>query len=462
MCISWGVNVNKQNDYPLSLPSHPLIRSSVHQLIGNQVAGQNAYAGTSSDVQYASYVGDAISLQNQVKYTVGTMEALTSAQLQAMTPGQVAALTWNQFNSLSPDQIKVLHDANLLDDLSYGSDKSSMILNAITGTDIVSSTELSTGFTVKIDGSGFAGKTVRLLLDNDRGSFDAPDAESFVLGDYIEVGSGTADASGHLDFAMTGAMLAGGTAVKKYTAWSDANSNGAIDTGETASRVFLVADGTAGASNPSGTNYSQMDVITKQAFVYFYGDVDLGPQNGIGTDDMDGHMVYSSTASPDDDGWAKGVAGNFAAKTYEFHMVSLSNDGTMANSAAVANANDHQQSNDAVSIALADSNTSRAMSFEQMSAFIAANFTNSKEGFDPSVLDYIRDAQGLDGTYAKSDDISGMGGWQGNPPTEWRNNYVTSGSTSPFGYQLYIPTHHGSTGDGSGGSASASYTAAVL
>jgi len=165
-------------------------------------------------------------------------------------------------------------------------------------------------------------------------------------------------------------------------------------------------------------------VITNQAFVYFYGDVDFGPQNGVGTDDMDGHFLYSNTNSNDDDGIVKGMTGNFTAKTYEFHMVSLSNDGAMSNSEAVANANDHQQGNDAVSIALADSNTSRAMSFEQMSAFIAANFTNTEAGFNPGVLDYIRDAQGspYDGNYAKSDDVSQLGGWgktRSNTPDGW-------------------------------------------
>jgi hypothetical protein len=418
--------------------------------VSNQVAGQNAFDGTSSDVQYASYVGDAVSVQNQVTYTSGTMAAFSLAQLAALSTTAVAAMKWDQFNSLSPDQIKALHDANLLDDLAYGTDKPSMILNAITGTDIVSSTELAAGFNVKIDGAGFASKTVKLLLDNDRGTFAVPGAESSVLADYTEVGSGVADAAGHVDFALTSAQLTGGTAVKKFTAWTDNNSNGAIDAGETASRVFFVADGTAGAGNPSGTNYSQMDVITKQAFVYFYGDVDFGPQNGIGTDDMDGHMAYSDTSSTDDNGWVKGLAGNFAAKTYEFHMASLAADGIQNNSAAIANANDHQQSNDAVAINLADSNTSRAMSFEQMAAFVAANFSNTAGGFDPAVLDYLRDAQGEDGNDRKNDDISGMPGWQSSPPVGWSNQYHWTGSVSPRGH-VNVPLDRGYVLDFSSG-----------
>jgi hypothetical protein len=212
-----------------------------------------------------------------------------------------------------------------------------------------------------------------------------------------------------------------------------------------------------------------MDVITKQAFVYFYGDVDFGPQNGIGTDDMDGHMAFSQTVSADDSGFVKGVAGNFAAKTYEFHMVSLSTDGKQDNGvAAIANANDHQQSNDAVVINQADSNTSRMLSFEQMAAFVAANFSNTAGGFDPAVLDYLRDSKGSsrDGQFTQNDDISGFAGWGASgAPVGWAINSIVNywtGSTA-VSANVFVNLNDGYVDDYTNGFIFGSvYAAAVL
>ncbi|MEO1895901.1 MAG: hypothetical protein ABGX32_06525, partial [Methylococcales bacterium] len=103
---------------------------------------------------------------------------------QSAREATVGSLTWAQIASLSPDQLKLLHDNNLLDNLNVdGVDNPEKILNAITGTDIVSEQELLASFAVKIDGAGFADKPVKLLLDNDRGNFtgDAAAVESSEL-----------------------------------------------------------------------------------------------------------------------------------------------------------------------------------------------------------------------------------------------------------------------------------------
>ena len=352
----------------------------------------------------------------------------------------VAQLSWEQVASLSPEQLKALHDANLLDDFAYGNDKPDFILNAITGTDIISAYELATGFNVKADiKNSPTGTTIKLLLDNDRGSWSNPDREASTLADYTLIATGVTDMNHHIDFSFINgiddgdssnniigtSVFDGGSLTKKFTIWNDSNNNNIIDTGETAERVFYTADGTASQqdseANP-GINYSILDPITQQAFVYFFGDIDYGPQNDIGRDDLDGHSLPYESDQPS----TQSYINNFIATTYEFHVSSQSHAGTTAD-AGLERANTQSDGN-----LLTNSASGRALTFEQAAALVAANFSNDEPGSNPEVLDFLRDI--LDAPLSNrnsNDDISGLAGWQNNLPNGWASSYWTGTQTTP-------------------------------
>lgn len=288
-------------------------------------------------------------------------------------------------------------------------------MDQVTGTDIVSDAEYRTGFTITGHASAGAQSTIQFRLDKDRtDGVVGADAQVLTVGSNDVDNDGTPDvtvaydnATG--DWSMTFAPNShallqathntSGSGVHQLLVDTDGDGSrtGSGATAE-ASRLFLVADGTASSAD-TGTvaqNYSVQDQITGDVFVYYYGDPD---GTGIGlwtlldngdsandptvvTTDQDQSTTHSSDwdyyNNPTDNAagtpattsnTALHLVTNIAAQTWEFHAASngLNQDWDVAN----AQAKDHN---------VFGSNSSRQISLVEAMALYAANFGGDSPG----------------------------------------------------------------------------------
>ena len=456
-----------------------------------------------------------------------TLAALTDAQLGALTGTQVGGITATQIDALSPAQVAALgsditglstaaldsidvaqaggitqsqyfdlwnaenttplgggdtrlqhlsaemsqvHATTSADGTASGSNALSQYINQVTGTDIVSDAEFDEGFS--ITGKMAPGSTnARFYLDNNRtNGVDelGTQLQNGVNGVKISHDTGTGEYT--ISFAANSTALLQathntyGSGVHQLTV--DADGDGTKDAGE-ASRLFLVASGTASSSD-MGTvahNYSVQDAVTGDVFVYYYGDPD---GNGVGLwtqlDSGDtASNVSAVTTDRDSDGdgrgdWdyynttgvvtgtettvantALGVVSNIAAQTWEFHMgkpYDVAGNGYgagdyMVQSAATANSGDH---------ALWNSNASRLPSLDELFALYAANF-RADAGGGGAAANTVGAIQALTDTSS----FNGYMAAEDNRPGGWAT-HIWSSAPTPSGH-AYLDLYRGYVGD---------------
>lgn len=162
-------------------------------------------------------------------------------------------------------------------------------IDPVTGTDIVSDAEYGAGLVITGKAASGQQSTIKFLLDKDRtDGVDMKDAITLDLGPNDLAGDNTPEVTvtynnttgeWRMVFSPDSAALLQathnrlGSGVHKVVV--DINGDGRANTGE-ASRLFLVSSGTASTSD-TGTvaqNYSVQDKISKEVFVYYYGDPD--------------------------------------------------------------------------------------------------------------------------------------------------------------------------------------------
>lgn len=315
----------------------------------------------------------------------------------------------------------------------------SAYINRVTGTDVVSDAEFDTGFS--ITGKTSAGATgVKFYLDNDRtngvndmGAALVHGSNGVSITHNVETGEYT------LQFAANSAALkqatrgTAGSGVHKLTV--DTDGDGLQEAGE-ASRLFLVASGTAQNTHTglATQNFSVQDTVSKQVFVYFYGDVD---GNGVGmwtqqdptgaAQDRDNGYGYGATFGDWDyyntpgggatgapfpettvDNTALAYVTQSQAQTWEFSIASLATGRNWA-----------QANGDAGNHSFWGSNTSRMASLEEILALYAANFSAGNRT-TPGALAPVTDAS------AYNQEVN-------NTPAGWSNNFWTSALT-PSGH----------------------------
>ena len=294
------------------------------------------------------------------------------------------------------------------DGSANGTNALTQYIDRVTGTDIVSDAEFDAGFTITGKAAANAAN-IKFYLDNDRtdgvneigtaltsGTNGVTINYTASTGDYVISFAG---GSAALKQATQGTA---GSGVHKL--FVDTNGDGVLNnpgtTSAEASRLFLVASGTAGSTSYDkagvtvsntvvGGNFSVQDTISKNVFVYYYGDVDGGGvgirtfmDNGdnanspsvVTTDrDLDGTYgdldYYNTTGvalgtQATVSNMAMGFVTNLSAKTYEFSAAQI--DSTAGNwSTTQTKVGNHM---------LTNSNTSRMMSAEELMALYAANF----------------------------------------------------------------------------------------
>jgi hypothetical protein len=200
-----------------------------------------------------------------------------------------------------------------------------------------------------------------------------------------------------------------------------------------ASRLFLVASGTASSSHTGlvSQNFSVQDKLTNDVFVYYFGDPD-GAGVGVWTQMDNGDSASNTgiiTTNKDNDtpgfgDWdyynnptananaastpvtasntALHLVTNIGAQTWEFHMGT--NGSNIAWSTANAQATDH---------GLWGSNTSRQASLAEMIALYSANFgDNNATGNTVGAVQPISNV-GSTNVYVNAED-NRPGGWIGN------------------------------------------------
>ena len=332
-------------------------------------------------------------------------------------------------------------------------------IDQVTRTDIVSDAEYDAGFT--ITGKATAGQagTIKFYLDNDRTNGTNEVGTQLVSGSNgVTIAYDNATGDYTLSFAAgSSALLQAthntyGSGIHQLTV--DTNGDGAKSAGE-ASRLFLVADGTA-QNTDTGTvaqNYSVQDRVTGDVFVYYYGDPD---GNGVGLwtrldsgDSASNVGVVTTDRDADGNGWgdwdyynttgvatgtesttantALGMTTDMAAQVWEFHMGKSSASAyTQANAATAAG--DHTAQG---------SNTSRLASQDELLALYAANFGADTGGGGAAAnivgaVQPITDKSSFNGYVATEDNRPG--GWAG---TSW------SSAPTPSGHALiYLYNGH--------------------
>lgn len=297
---------------------------------------------------------------------------------------------------------------------AYASKRLTEWVNRVTGTDVVSDQEFDAGFV--ITGHAAAGNqgTIAFRLDKDRtDGVDGQDAQVLHLGANDVNGDGLTDVTATYD-NLTGdwrlSFAAGSAALLQAThnTWGsgihqlvvDSDGSGGKNGGE-ASRLFLVADGTATSSDTGlvSQNYSVQDKITQDVFVYYYGDpdgagvgmwtaVDSGDSasnTSLATTDRDldandwGDLDYyngigfghgASAVQANTANTALHLVTNIGAQTWEFHMSQDASrtDWVSANTLAT----DH---------VAVGSNTSRLASLQELVALYGANFGQDVSGW---------------------------------------------------------------------------------
>jgi hypothetical protein len=344
----------------------------------------------------------------------------------------------------------------------------SQYINQVTGTDIVSDAEFDAGFTITGKANAGAQATIKFRLDKDRTTgVDGQGAQVLNLGandvDNLDGDNNNAtgtdvtatynNATGDWSLAFapgSGALLQAthnthGSGVHQLLVDTDGNgSRTGSGASAEASRLFLVASGTANSSHTGlvSQNFSVQDKLSNDVFVYYFGDPDgvgvsmwtqldngdSASNPGINTIDRDidtpgnGDIDYYNNPTANANAastpatasnTALHLVTNIAAQTWEFHMGT--NGSRVTWSAANAQATDH---------GLWGSNTSRLASLAEMVALYAANFGGNNEG--GNTVDALQPTTNVNS-------INGHVADENNPPGGWLPLLWTAAPT-PSGY----------------------------
>jgi hypothetical protein len=231
----------------------------------------------------------------------------------------------------------------------------------------------------------------------------------------------------------------------------DTNGNGSrtgSGASAEASRLFLVASGTASSSHTGlvSQNFSVQDKLTNDVFVYYFGDPDgagvglLTPMdNGdnasnttIITTDKDNDTAFgdfdyynnptahanAATTPATASNTALHLVTNIGAQTWEFHM-GHSSQGNWPTANAIAT--DH---------AVWGSNTSRQASLAEGVALYAANFGGDGPTRTPNTVGTVQPMSNVGSTNAYVDaEDNRPGGW---------NNVMWSAAPTPSGHAVLL------------------------
>lgn len=353
-------------------------------------------------------------------------------------------------------------------------------INQVTGTDIVSDAEFDAGFSITGKAAAGAQATIKFRLDKDRTTgVDGEGAQVLNLGanDVDNLDGDNNHATGtdvtatynnstgdwSLAFAPgSGALLQAthntyGSGVHQLVVDTDGNgSRTGSGASAEASRLFLVASGTASSSHTGlvSQNFSVQDKLSNDVFVYYFGDPDgtgvslwseldngdSASNTGINTTNKDNDTLFdgdydyynnptayanAATTPVTSSNTALHLVTNIGSQTWEFHMGtnSIPASWTTANTQAT----DHS---------LWGSNSSRLASLAEAIALYAANFGgNNATGNTVGAVQPISNV-GSTNEYFNAED-NRPGGWNGN---------FWSATPTPSGH-AQLGLNHGVVGD---------------
>jgi hypothetical protein len=346
----------------------------------------------------------------------------------------------------------------------------SQYINQVTGTDIVSDAEFDAGFSITGKAAAGAQATIKFRLDKDRTTgVDGQGAQVLNLGandvDNLDGDNNHAtgtdvtatynNATGDWSLAFaagSGALLQAthnthGSGVHQLVVDTDGNgSRTGSGASAEASRLFLVASGTASSSHTGlvSQNFSVQDKLSNEVFVYYFGDPD-GAGVGLWTTLDNGDSASNTgiiTTNKDNDtpnfgDWdyynnptatanaastpattsntALHLVTNIGAQTWEFHMGAIDVGATWSTSDATAT--DHSAWG---------SNTSRQASLAEAIALYAANFGGNNAGGNTVGAVQPMSDVGSTNTYNALED---------NRPSGWAFNMWTAAPT-PSGHVI--------------------------
>jgi hypothetical protein len=337
------------------------------------------------------------------------------------------------------------------DGTASGTNALTSYVDQVTGTDIVSAAEKAAGFHITGKVAGGTSANLSFYMDTDRTN-GVDNAGQVLLADGVNgvhiavAGDGSYDITFDANSAALGAATVHntyGNGVKEFSAYKSGV--------EAAHRLFLVADGTASASD-SGTvaqNYSVQDKITRNVFVYYFGDPDgngvglwtkqdtgdTATNIGINTSDRDfdsnswGDWDYYNTTgvalgTPSTSAnTALGMVTNVAAKVWEFAAANPNSTTTYTYDQMASLVGNHTTMG---------SNSSRTMTFEEGLALYAANFGGSSGGGAAG------GAASTVGAVQAMTDTSSYNGYttnEDNRPGGWSRD-IWTGAPSPSGHVL--------------------------
>lgn len=359
-------------------------------------------------------------------------------------------------------------------------------VDTVQGSDIVSETAYAAGLRLSGQAAADAEASIIFRLDKDRtDGIEGQGAQTLQLGNNDVDHDGSNDVTASYDNA-TGAWSlvfspsshalqpvthnVYGSGVHQLVV--DTDGNGRINDGE-ASRLFLVADGTASDSDSGrvSQNYSAQDTVTGDVFIYYYGDPD-GPgigfwspldngdtpgNTGLNGLDKDGDgsdwdyytspTALAALAAASASNTALHLVTDIAPQIWAFHMANVGS-GTWD----VANAlvQDH---------ARMGSNTSRLPSLQEWLALYAANFGGDDRAQGAHTVGAIEPMSD-----AIQNDASAVPNWRSdNRPAGWDDyanewgGYYWAAAPTPRGHaQMWLG--YAQLGD----STNPSYAAAVL
>lgn len=416
----------------------------------------------------------------------------------AFTLWQTAEDAWLEQSSLGSTRLDLLayqrhsteiaqeRDNTSRDGFANSSQVLTQWIDQVQGSDIVSEAAYAAGLRISGQAAAGAQTSVRFRLDADRtDGIDGQGAQVLQLGDndidhdgHNDVTASYDNATGAWSLAFTPRSHAlqpathnvYGSGVHQLVV--DTDGNGHVNDGE-ASRLFLVADGTATASDSGqlSQNYSTQDSVTGDVFVYYYGDPD-GPgtafwspldsgdspsNTGLNTRDKDGDgsdwdyytspAALASLAPASASNTALHLVTDIAPQLWAYHMANVGS-GTWD----VANAlvQDHVRMG---------SNTSRMPSLQEWLALYAANFGGDDRTLNAHTVGPIEPMSD-----AIQNDASAAPNWRSdNRPAGWDDyanewgGYYWAAAPTPRGHaQMWLG--YAQLGD----SANPSYAAAVL
>jgi hypothetical protein len=355
----------------------------------------------------------------------------------------------------------------------------SQYINQVTGTDIVSDAEFDAGFTITGKAAAGAQATIKFRLDKDRTTgVDGQGAQVLNLGandvDNLDGDNNHAtgtdvtatynNATGDWSLAFapgSGALLQAthnthGSGVHQLVVDTDGNgSRTGSGASAEASRLFLVASGTASSSHTGlvSQNFSVQDKLTNDVFVYYFGDPDgagvglwtaldngdsasntglvsIDKDNDSGISDWDFYNnptahANAATTPATASNTALHLVTNIGAQTWEFHMGTNSSLGNWITSYAIAT--DH---------GFWGSNTSRQASLAEAIALYAANFGgNNAGGNTVGGVQPMSNVGSINGSF--DNEVNRPGGWS--------DNVWTAAPTPSGNAQVYF--YHGNIGD---------------